>query len=471
MTDNRPDSGVSLARRAFLQRASACAAATLLASPGVVRGDDLALRVATFRADVSPPLGHPLCGGWIPPVAGQDDPLEAIGLVLLGAGEPIVLCSVDWTGLLNEANWVWRERLAEAAGTTPARVAVHCVHQHNAPFVCLASQRLCAAYPDLPPAVVEPDFFTAALEGVAASLCESLPRARAVTHVATSQARVERVASNRRILGPDGKVAQWRASSSRDPAHKEAPEGLIDPQLKTVAFYDGDTRVAACHYYATHPMSYYGDGRVSSDFAGLARKQLQADDGDCTHVYFTGCAGNIAAGKYNDGTPTARRELTARMHDALVRSVDGLRPEPIRSVGWQTHDVVAVPRQDLAEDQLRQTLANSAESVVNRVGAAMRLTWLRRCREQVPLPLAALHVNDATLLHLPSEMFVEYQLRAQEMAPRRFVATAAYGDGGAWYMPTREAYPQGGYEVTVALCAPEMDEVFTRAIEQLVSVG
>ena len=40
--------------------------------------------VGTFTADISPPLGHPLCGGGIEPVRGQDDPLEAVGIVLLG---------------------------------------------------------------------------------------------------------------------------------------------------------------------------------------------------------------------------------------------------------------------------------------------------------------------------------------------------------------------------------------------------
>ncbi len=134
MTRVHGASRTSLRRREFMQRASACAAATLLASPHVGSAAEVPLRLATFRADISPPLGHPLCGGWIPPVAAQDDPLEAIGLVLCGSGEPIVLCSLDWTGLLNEAHAAWRQRLAEAAGTTPARVAVHCVHQHNAPF-------------------------------------------------------------------------------------------------------------------------------------------------------------------------------------------------------------------------------------------------------------------------------------------------------------------------------------------------
>ncbi len=289
---------------------------------------------------------------------------------------------------------------------------------------------------------------------MAAALRESLARRRQVTHVATSQARVERVASNRRIIGPDGKIAQWRASSSKNPLHKELPEGLVDPWLKTVAFYAKDDRVAACHYYATHPMSYYGDGRVSSDFVGLARRQVQQSDPECMHVYFTGCAGNVAAGKYNDGTPEARRELTERMRTALAASLAGLKPKPVGRVGWKTQEILLEPRAELRDDALAALVADGKRARSERIIAAMRLGWLRRSAERVPIVLSGLHVDDVSLLHLPAESFVEYQLLAQKLGGNRFVAAAAYGDGGPWYLPTREAYPQGGYEVDVAFCAP-----------------
>src|SRR5262245_66501150 len=62
-----------------------------------------ALHLATFSCDVTPPVGHPLCGGWIEPVRGVDDPLKALGAILLGMGQPVVLCAVDWCALRNEA--------------------------------------------------------------------------------------------------------------------------------------------------------------------------------------------------------------------------------------------------------------------------------------------------------------------------------------------------------------------------------
>ncbi len=99
----------------------------------------------------------------------------------------------------------------------------------------------------------------------------------------------------------------------------------------------------------------------------------------------------------------------------------------------------------------------------------MRVSWMRRVREGVPVVLSALHLDGVSMLHLPAESFVEYQLRAQALAPDRFVATAAYGDGGTWYLPTKEAFPLGGYEVSVANSAPETDDELTQGMRELLA--
>jgi hypothetical protein len=455
-------------RREFLQSSVAAGAALAIAQNHDACGESPQgnLEIAPFRFDVSPPEGHPLCGGWIKPVVGHDDRLEAIGYVLRGAGEPIVCCAVDWTGILNQAHIQWRTVLAQAAGTTPERVAVQCVHQHNAPFVCLEAERLLRKH-NTGLTNVDVDFFERCLQQGAEAIRTALREPRPITHVAHSQAKVERIASNRRIPGPDGKLISWRGSSSRNPEHKKLPEGLIDPMLKTVAFYEGEQKLVACHYYATHPMSYYGDGRVFSEFVGAARKRLTAEEPGCTHIYFTGCAGNIAAGKYNDGSLDARVQLTERMYAAMSASNRELRPQAIERVRWTTQLITPPVRETFAPDALEVEITKTENAAANRIRPAMMLAWLRRCQEKVPIILSGLHVNDTSILHLPAESFLEYQLRAQESAQDRFVAVAAYGDGGPWYIPVKEAYPQGGYEVSVAFCAPGVDDVLTKGIRNV----
>jgi hypothetical protein len=429
------------------------------------------LRIAPFRYDVTPPVGHPLCGGWITPVVDVADSLEAVGYVLLGAGAPIVVCAVDWTGLLNAAHVKWRSALAEAAGTTPDRVAVQCVHQHDAPFVCLRAQEL---LDEQKSGLLNVDltFFDACLKRGAAAVREALKKAVPLTHVAHGEAKVDQVAGNRRVLlGPDGKVAKMRGSSCRDPELIALPEGLIDPMLKTVVFYSGAQKVVACHYYACHPMSHYGKGHVSSDYPGLARKQRQRAEPGCTQVYFTGGAGNIGAGKYNDGSPAARVALTERIHAAMLAAEAALKPQPVtvQSVAWRTKEILPEVNPAFTEQTERALLEDRQGAPANRIRPAMRLSWMERVAAKVPIVLSALHVNDVTLLHLPAESFVEYQLRAQELALGRFVAVAAYGDGGTWYIPTQEAFPQGGYEVSVANSAASMDPLMSAGIRELVA--
>jgi hypothetical protein len=427
------------------------------------------LHLAPFKFEVTPPLGHSCCGGWIKPVEVVDDALEANGVVLLGVGQPIVLCALDWLGLANEAHVAWRTALAEAAGTTPDRVAVQCVHQHNSPFACLEAERIVVAERGLPH-IIDVGFFQQCLDRARQAIAQAIPLARPVSHVGWGQGKIKGVASNRRVYrDATGQVLAMRGSSCKDPQLIALPEGLIDPFCKTVVFFDGTQKVAALHYYATHPMSYYADGRVTSDFAGLARKQRQLDEPDCLHVYFTGCAGNIAAGKYNNGAKEKRPILTRRVYDGIVASEANLTRASVTTVTWKTAEILPLPRTSLRAETLEQTISTKTESVLNRNRSAYELAWLHRAEMKIPFVLSALHLNGVKLLHLPGEPFIEYQLRAQQMRPDDFVCTAAYGDSGAWYFPVKEEYPHGGYEVSAALCGPEADELLTEGIRRVLS--
>lgn len=425
--------------------------------------------IASFRFDITPPLHHALLGGLVMPAIAHDDPLEAIGYVLLGSGTPVVVCVLDWAGLLNEAHVTWRRALAQAAGTTPDRVAVQCVHQHNAPFVCPEAAAAVAAQPDLPP-MYDPGFFRDCLQRGEAAVREALRHPRPITHVTHGQAEVRDVASNRRVArDASGRVVAMRKSSCEEPELRALPVGTIDPTLQSIAFLDGAERVVSCHYYATHPMSFYRDGRVSSDFCGLARKQRQKEEPGCTHLYFTGCAGNVAAGKFNTGTPAERTALMRRIHDAVVASETSLRPQPLERVEWRTAEILPPPHAAPTAAQLDAAVANRELPAVDRLLSAFRLGWLRRVERGVPIVLSCLRLNEISALHLPGEMFVEYQLRARALRPGNPVAVAAYGDDGLWYVPPREEYLAGGYEVENAFSRPEVDAMMMDAIRRLLA--
>jgi hypothetical protein len=453
---------------AWSLRAGALAGLTSAALESVAKEPPQALlRLACFRCDVTPPLGHPLCGGWIEPARAVDDPLQALGVVLLGSGKPIVLCSVDWCGLRNDANLVWRQALAEAVHTVPENVAVHCVHQHNAPFADLGAQDLVEAVGG--PPTLDRKFFADVVRRTAAAAGASLGRARPLTHIGIGQARVTEVASNRRILGADGKVKHVRYSATRDPAIRAEPEGLIDPRLNTLSFWNGSKPLAALHYYATHPMSYYGDGRVSSDFCGLARKKRQEEDPDVLQIYFTGCAGNVTAGKYNDGAHANRPVLRDRVYRAMAAAWDTTRRHAVDGWQWRVERVKLPPRieKSFGNEESCKVLANQELAKAQRGNAAFQMAWRQRLDR--PIELTCLDLGTVLVLHLPGEPFIEYQLKAQQLRGDAIVCTAGYGDGGPGYIPTSRAYFEGGYEPTVALVGPASEGIIHGAMAKLLA--
>jgi hypothetical protein len=426
------------------------------------------LYLATFACDVTPPDGHPLCGGWIEPVRGVDDPLQALGVVLLGAGKPVVLCAVDWCGLRNEAFRTWREALADAAHTTPEHVSLHTVHPHNAPFADVEAQKLIAAAGA--PKSLDLKYYDECVKRSTDAVRAALPRAAQFTHVGTGSGRVEQVASNRRIV-VDGKAKFTRYSATKDPDVRAYPEGLIDPYLRTLSFWDGDKPLAAMHFYACHPMSYYGDGRVSADFCGLAR-QKRLDETGVFQVYFNGAGGNITAGKYNDGAKENRPVLRDRIHAGMVTAWKNTKRTAVDGWEWRFEPVKLPPRREASfgEEQSRKTLEDPKAPAARRNNAAFQLAWLRRT--DTPIEVNCLDFGGKILgLFLPGEAFVEYQLTAQAMRPDAAVHVAAYGDDGPGYIPTARAYLEGGYEPTVALAGPESEEILLKAMRKLLRVG
>ncbi len=405
------------------------------------------LLVATFQVDATPPVGAPLCDGLVEPAREVIDPLSARGIVLLGAGQPIVLCAVDWVGIGNDGYTAWRSALASAAGTVVDRVAVHCLHQHDAPGCDFAAEELLAAH-----GIAGQGFHTLharqTINAAANAVRQALSNGMPVTHLGIGRARVEQVASNRRILGPDGKVAVVRYSSSKIPEAIAAPEGTIDPDVQILSFWNDDRPIVALSYYATHPQSYYGQGGVSADFVGMARNLRERELPGVVHVHFNGAGGNVAAGKYNDGSPENRPVLAGRLAAGMQTAWNSTVKSPISAsdIFWRTVDVKLPLAPHLDREQLLALLADSNQRVGERIRASRDLAWLDRADRGESIQLSALSMGQAVAVHMPGELFVEYQLMARQMRPDLAVCMAAYGDYGPGYIGTEAAYGQGGYE-------------------------
>ena len=186
-------------------------------------------QITTFESDVTPPIGHPLCAGWYPPAAAIRDPLSAHGIILVSDEEqPIVLCALDWSELSNLDYLRWRQELAEAVGTDADRVAVHCIHAHDTPWPDRDAQNLLDEYGH-PDVIMAGDWAERVRVQAAEAAAEAMNGLQPCTDISTGEAKVDKIASNRRVMGDDGKVRGVRWTKTRDPDLRAAPEGLIDP--------------------------------------------------------------------------------------------------------------------------------------------------------------------------------------------------------------------------------------------------
>jgi hypothetical protein len=241
--------------------------------------------------------------------------------------------------------------------------------------------------------------------------------------------------------------------------------------LKMLTFYNEDAPLVSLSYYATHPQSHFGKGDVTSEFVGLARAERELALDGLPIIHFNGAGGNVAAGKYNDGTPEARVVLTERMADGMRRAWEATTKSPltVRDVDWRVEPVRLPVAAHLKEEELRAVLTDSSADDSDRLAAAGKLAFVLRAKHGDPIELSSLRLKETYILHMPGELFVEYQLAAQAMKPNATICMAAYGDYGPGYIGTEIAYSQGGYETqpSASNVSPEVEHILMEGMRRL----
>jgi hypothetical protein len=246
----------------------------------------------------------------------------------------------------------------------------------------------------------------------------------------------------------------------------DAADGAPDPYAPAGWTQQIGEPIATVFNYACHMTSQTNVVRsISTDYAGVARQVVERLVGGLA-LFVQGAAGNInpvlrgpnwtnmQRMGHTLGAEAARLALTA----APVASV------PIR-VAREVVDFPAMLPRSVEEARRRlgeveEELARLAEQSPNpgrqRYAETRRERWARglaALEGGPPLPpvrgeLCALRVGDVALAGNPSELFCEIGLAIKRQSPIALTGVAGYTDGPMiGYVPTRAAYPEGGYEV------------------------
>ncbi|MCF7838317.1 MAG: hypothetical protein K9N49_06775 [Candidatus Marinimicrobia bacterium] len=426
------------------------------------------LKIAPFSIDITPPVGAPLA---YVPNDKVDSPIYVRGLVLDDGQNRVVWAVADIIFYWGKAYHETRALLAKAAQTTAAKVFLHAVHQHDSMFFAL---ELNPYYERFNAVCIPPDYYHRVNRDLRLAVEQAVrPRGgswRRVVRISTTERRVAGLASNRRLLGANGKCTAMRFSMCTDEAMKQKPVGVIDPLLRTVAFHaQGDRLVAAMHFYASHPMGAYRRNQVGADIPGVALDYVtRHTDAEALHLYFTGCGGNITFGKYHLNSDKTIRVLGERLGRYMLDNMHGLIDAPIGPLTFKTARFELPLKGDMDEALLARKIA-AARNPLEVSQPGRRMVFLKQWKQWRQPTVSRMSIGpDVHFLSLPGETVVEYQLYAQGLIPERFLATAAYGDCSYHYIPTAAMYDEGGYEpVQGAICSREVEAPYRQAISKV----
>jgi hypothetical protein len=204
---------------------------------------------------------------------------------------------------------------------------------------------------------------------------------------------------------------------------------------------------------------------ISADFPGVMRRVVEELVGGLA-LYVQGAAGNINPALIGPhwewphrsgtalGAEAARIALTAQPVEALplrvARETVAL-PAILPASAEAARASIAALEQEQVEAQARGANEGSLlwiETRLERARAGLAALETGRSLPPVSCDIGALRIGDLALATNPSELFCEIGMAIKRDAPFPYTGVAGYTDGPAvGYVPTRAAYPEGGYEV------------------------
>jgi hypothetical protein len=294
---------------------------------------------------------------------------------------------------------------------------------------------------------------------IAQSVSEAIAKL-APAKAAATVGKAEGISFNRRVIGKDGKCI-WQPRNI-DPA-VERPAGPVDPDLGLLVFEPAAPRpspLAAYVNFAMHPTSVGGGVRVSADYPGVLCRLLRERKGaDMIPVFANGCCGNINHTDYLSGNPQRNTEqLGAALADVAVQSWPNLRP--VRTHAPRARSAtVTLQRRTFTDADIAKARDVTARMFTENLGTvpmaeAVCITETL-AKKDVPLEAEVQAISfsdDVAIVSLPGEIFVELGLALKAASPFKHTFIAELANGSIGYVPNRDAYPQGNYEVVSARC-------------------
>ncbi|MBJ7985952.1 MULTISPECIES: neutral/alkaline non-lysosomal ceramidase N-terminal domain-containing protein [Bacillus] len=383
-------------------------------------------KIGVCKVDITPPVGIDFVGYYRE--TGINNIEERIyGTIFVFEKDEMktVFISIDNIGMIVDDTNIIRERVASELHVPVERITVVYTHTHSGPET-VGDHPLIKSYKTI--------LLNNAVQGVITAnnnmrLCEV---GWGVTTGDIGVNRRERTCDGRAKMGTN-------------------IEGVVDNRIGMLAIRDAETKELSgiVVFCTAHPNVLKGDSDVlSADYPGMTREILEKIV-NCPVVIVQGAAGNVNA-KYR-GSREALKQMAYTLSGHVLTMLPIVTYSPI--VNLRTiSSTMQMRLKDLPEiDEIRR-MARSAE----RQWGVNTDEWLTIVLEKykqgirqlsVDLEVQLFQINDGIFSGIPMEPFSETALEMKESLQNELAFFGGYTNGYIGYLPTKEEYAYGGYEV------------------------
>lgn len=252
------------------------------------------------------------------------------------------------------------------------------------------------------------------------------------------------IGANRRIKDPEtGKVSPIIAPNFDVP---------IDTDVLVASFDNLDGKnLAILVNHCCHPVVFGGDNfLISRDYPGYTVDTLEREIGSGVSIFVQGACGNIDPIK-RGSVEAAASTGTQLANEALRVIRDGLVRVENPKIN-QVKETCKVSLGDIpSKEELEKILESDTWYFMKPWAKDALDTYSRGTRPYtVDAEIQVISVGDMAIVGIPGELFNEIGTEIKNASPFKMTFVSGYANGCIGYIPTHEAYSEGGYEVDLS---------------------
>ncbi|MBJ9983382.1 neutral/alkaline non-lysosomal ceramidase N-terminal domain-containing protein [Bacillus sp. S70] len=386
-------------------------------------------KVGVCKVDITPPIGIDFVG--YHRETGINNVEERIyGTVFVFEKDEMktVFISIDNIGMLVEDTNMIRERVASRLHVPFERITVVYTHTHSGPET-VGDHPLVKSYKTI--------LVNNVVHG-AVTANKNLKRCEVGWSVTTSDIGV-----NRRERTSDGKA---KMGTNID--------GVVDKRIGMLAIRDAETKELSgvLVFCTAHPNVLKGDSdELSADYPGMTREILERIV-NCPVIIVQGAAGNVNA-KYR-GSREALKQMAYILSGHVLTMLPTVTYSPIVKLRTVS-STMQMKLKDIPEFDEIRSMARLAEKQWGVNTDEWLTIVLEKYRQgirrlSIDLEVQLFQVNDGIFSGIPMEPFSETTLEMKEILQNELVFFGGYMNGYLGYLPTKDEYAYGGYEVELS---------------------